>query len=84
MFTLRPYKAKYELAVKVAGSMASEIIRIKTETVKLKAETGKLKAETGKLKEEIKVRESEIATLKKAIEDRDTKLRKISEVYGAE
>lgn len=77
MFTLRPYKAKYELAVKVAGSMAKEIIRIKTETVKLKAETGKLK-------EEIKVRESEIATLKKAIEDRDTKLRKISEVYGAE
>lgn len=77
MFTLRPYKAKYELAVQVAVSMAKEIIRIKTETVKLKAETGKLK-------EEIKVREIEIATLKEAIEDRDTKLRKISEVYGAE
>ena len=69
MFTLRPYKAKYELAVKVAGSMASEIIRLKVETNKLKAE--------------LKVREGEIVTLKDALSDSTEKLQMIKNVYGA-
>ena len=69
MFTLRPYKAKYELAVKVAGSMASEIIRLKVETNKLKAE--------------LKDREGEIVTLKDALSNSSEKLQRIKDVYGA-
>ena len=76
MFRLRPYKEKYELAVKVAGSMASEIIRLKVETNKLKAETNKLKAE-------LKDREGEIVTLKDALSNSSEKLQRIKDVYGA-
>jgi len=69
MFRLRPYKEKYELAVKVAGSMASEIIRLKVETNKLKAE--------------LKDREGEIVTLKDALSNSSEKLQRIKDVYGA-